>query len=317
MTQSPKTGSSAWYDSQYNNRLLVPEFPQILERWAQASADAVTKAKTHGSADLDVAYGTETSAKLDIFKPIAQAKKSGAGSPVLVFLHGGYWRSLDKADFSFVAPPFTRAGAVVVVSNYVLCPGSTQKKVTLADIAQQTAHSLLWTYRNIALWGGNPDRITLVGHSAGGHLAAMLATCSWKSFAQSMGYAVRGHLFKNVMSISGLHELETIRQTPYLQSSLHLTEQDALRCSPAWMPAPQPLWEPPNKDRGELFAVCGGDESAEFHRQMKLLRKCWGTSAVPVCEAVPGRNHFSILDAMLESDHRLNKLVLSMLNLKL
>lgn len=311
-----RIGTSAWYDSQYNNRVLVPEFPHYLERWGRASADAIAKAQAHGSLDRDVAYGTAPSSKLDIFKPVGQAKKSGAGAPVLVFLHGGYWRSLDKADFSFVAPHFTRAGAVVAIPNYALCPGVPEGSVTVPDIALQTAHCLLWLYRNIAQWGGDPDRITLVGHSAGGHLAAMLAVCRWQDFAKDMGYSVRGHLLKNVFSMSGLHELESIRQTPYLQSSLHLSEHDALRCSPAWMPAPQPLWQPPNKGRGELYTVCGGDESAEFQRQMKLLRKRWGQAAVPVCEAVPGRNHFSVLDAMLEAHHRLNMLVLGMLGLK-
>lgn len=317
MTAKPQPGTSAWYDSQYNNRLRVADFAQILERWARDAALAVGKAQVQNSVALDLAYGPAPSDKLDIFKPVGQAKKSGAGAPVLVFIHGGYWRSLDKADHSFVAPPFTRAGAVVVVPNYALCPGVPPGSVGVADIALQMAHCLLWVYRNIAQWGGDPDRITVVGHSAGGHLAAMLAACRWQDFAKQQGFAVRGHLLKNVLSMSGLHELESIRQTPYLQSSLHLTEQDALRCSPAWMPAPEPLWQPPNKGRGEVFAVCGGDESPEFLRQMKLLRKSWGASAVPVWEAVPGTNHFTVLDALLEPNHRLNKLVLSMLGLKL
>ena len=153
------TREPQWYDSMYNNQARVPEAKAHLAQWAERSAEVRQSAKS----SPDVAYGEEPGDRLDIF-PAA-----GANAPVLVFLHGGYWRSLDKSDHSFVAPALTAAGACVVVPNYDLCPAVTIPRITL-----QTVSALAWTWRNIAQYGGNPARITVAGHSAGGHLAAMM-----------------------------------------------------------------------------------------------------------------------------------------------
>jgi arylformamidase len=220
---------------------------------------------------------------------------------VLVFIHGGYWRSLDKADHSFIAERFVKKGACVVVPNYALCPA-----VTIPDIVLQTVQALAWVYRHIAVHSGDPQRITVVGHSAGGHLAAMLLSCLW----QQVDPDLPPDLVKDAVSISGLYNLEPLRHTPFLQGSLRLSEADALRSSPAGMPAPYV-----GEGRGVLVSVVGGDESDEFRRQNRLIRQAWGEEAVPVCEEVPGRNHFSVVDALVEPRHQLHKLVLQMLDI--
>ncbi|MGA8513448.1 MAG: alpha/beta hydrolase, partial [Burkholderiaceae bacterium] len=235
---------------------------------------------------LDVSYGKTGAELLDIFPA------GGTGQPVLVFIHGGYWRSLDKADHSFVAPAFTQAGACVVVPNYALC--GAHSSVTIEDITLQMVRSLAWVYRNIDQYGGDPRRITVVGHSAGGHLAAMLLACQWQQFAADLPV----QLVRNAMGLSGLYDLEPIRHTPYLQGDVHLTAQQVQLCSPAYFAAP----------RGNLYAVCGGDESDEFLRQNRLIQTAWGAATVPVCEAIAGLNHFSMLEALVTPGHRVNRL---------
>lgn len=288
-----------WLDRMYNNRGLVPEFDQHFSRWQRDSA----LARERQPCRLDVAYGEGGSEVLDIF-PAQNA--SGASVPVLVFIHGGYWRSLDKSDQSIVAPAFAQAGACVVIPNYALCPGTDDKPVGVADIALQMVKAMAWVYRNIAQYGGDPTRITVVGHSAGGHLAAMMMTALWHTYETDLP----ARLVKNGMSLSGLFELETIRQTPYLQVSLRLTPQEARQCSPAWMPSPRI-----NNGRSVFYSVTGALESAEFLRHNSLIQSSWGHKTVPVCEALPGLNHFSILEALAEPGTQLNRLALDLLGL--
>jgi arylformamidase len=213
----------------------------------------------------------------------------------MVFIHGGYWRSLDKADHSFVAPPFVAQGACVVVINYALCPA-----VTVPDIAMQTARALAWVARYIGNFGGDPDRISVVGHSAGGHLAAMMLACDWSM----LGTDLPPRLVRQAVSISGLFDLAPLQNTPFLQSSLQLTDAHVRQASPAHWAAPSVT-----DGRGQLVAVVGGDESPEFLRHNALIQHAWGPEVVPVCESLPGLNHFSALEAMTQTGHRLHGLV--------
>lgn len=288
LTQKPLLWDAQYLDNQYNNRLRVPDF---LTRHVQGWQSGSAQVRARQACALDVPYGQTSAEMLDIFPA------GGTGQPVLVFIHGGYWRSLDKADHSFIAPAFTQAGACVVVPNYALC--GAQRSVTIEDIALQMVGSLTWVYRNIDQYGGDPGRITVVGHSAGGHLAAMLLACQWPRW----GADLPARLVRNAMGLSGLYDLEPIRHTPYLQGDLHLTAQQVQRCSPAYFAAP----------RGSLYAVCGGDESDEFLRQNRLIESAWGTGTVPVCEAIAGLNHFSVLDALVAPGHRVHLLAKKLL----
>jgi arylformamidase len=183
----------------------------------------------------------------------------------------------------------------VVIPNYALCPA-----VTIPEITMQMVRALAWTWRNIARHGGNPNRITVAGHSAGGHLAAMMLACLWPIHAAGLP----ADLVKSALAISGLHDLEPIMHTPFLQPSLHLTPAQVRQASPARLPPPA---------QGTLYAVAGGDESEEFFRQNRLLREAWGDERVPVCEALPGLNHFSVLESLVEPGQRLNGLALQLL----
>jgi arylformamidase len=276
---------AAWLDSMYNNRALVPDFADYFRRWSAASADAI-RSQTR---ELDLRYGGGPNEHLDVYAT------DRPDAPVLFFIHGGYWRSLDKRDHAFVAPAFTRQGVCVVVPNYALAPA-----VTVPEITMQMVRALAWTWRNVAKFGGDPSRITVAGHSAGGHLAAMMLACLWPVHDSRLP----ADLVKNALSISGLHDLDPIMHTSFLQPDLKLTPQQVRQASPALLPAPA---------SGVLAAVAGGDESAEFHRQVQLIRDAWGKTSVPTCEILPGRNHFSVLDALVEPQQRLHRIAMDLL----
>jgi arylformamidase len=290
---SPQLKNPTWLDAQYNNRALVPEHGRHFAEWAAASEQA----RRSMTAILDVQYGHGAGETLDIFP--APRKPGRPPAPVVVFIHGGYWRSLDKSDHSFLAPAFVKQGACVVMPNYALCPA-----VTIPDITLQMVRALAWVYRHIGVHGGDPQRITVIGHSAGGHLAAMLLACQWPV----VGADLPDVLVRNALSISGLYDLEPLQHTPFLRDSLRLTPAQVNKASPARLPPPVRL-----PGRGHLYTVAGAQESSEFLRHNQMIQDVWGRDAVPVCEALPGLNHFSVLEALMQPGHRLHGLALDLL----
>jgi arylformamidase len=276
----------AWLEAQYNNRARVPGHAGYLQRWADDSARVRREQACH----LDLAYGSGASETLDVF-PAARPD-----APVLVYLHGGWWRALDKSDGSWLAPAFTAAGAMVVVPNYALCPA-----VGIEDITLQMARALAWVWRHAAQYGGDASRIVVAGHSAGGHLAAMLACCRWPELATDLPAG----LLRGAVSISGVFDLEPLRHVPFLQADLRLTPASVRRLSPARFAAPA----------GPLHALVGGIESEEFLRQNQLIQQRWGVQSVPVCEALPGADHFSVLDSLARPPGRARRSVLELLGL--
>lgn len=261
----------AWLDAQYDNRRRVPEFAQHLARWREASALARQGLRCH----LDLPFMPLGVVGLDVFPATRR------DAPVLVFIHGGYWRTLSKSDFSFVAAPFVAAGAMVVVPDYSLCPA-----VTIDTIALQAAHALAWVHRHAEPYGGNARRVVVAGHSAGGHLAAMMLACNGTVLAPDLPQA----LTRRAISISGLYDLAPIAATPSLQVDLRLTPDVVARASPCAFAAPA---------GAQLCSVVGALESEEFLRQNRLIRERWGEAVVPVCEELAARNHFTALDDLV------------------
>lgn len=257
----------AFYDAQYNNRARVPDAPAILARWAEDSRSV----RRRCAGLYDIAYGDATGERLDLFPTRRE------DTPLFVFIHGGYWRSLDKSDNSFIAPGFVAEGVNVALLNYALCPA-----VTMDAIVLQVLQALAWLHRNAGRYGFDPARIVVGGHSAGGHLAAMAACAHFDALAPDLPR----DLVKGTLSISGLHELESIRRAPFLNVDLKLDEAAARRLSPADMPT---------ATGAPVVAAVGGEESEAFIRQARLLRERWpahdGETLV-----LPGRNHFTVLD---------------------
>jgi len=278
---------AAWLEAEYNLRARHPDHEDEFARWRTASA-LVHRIE---SCRRDVRYGSGDGEALDIY-PTPRAD-----APVLVFIHGGYWRSLDKSEHAFIAPSFTAAGALVVMPNYALCPA-----VGIEHIALQMTRALAWVHRNAALYGGDPRRIVVAGHSAGGHLAAMLLSCRWRD----VDAVLPAQLLAGALSISGVYDLEPLRLAPFLQADLRLNAASVRRLSPAFFPRP----------RRPLFAAVGAAESREFQRQTALIRDQWGPTGVPVCDTVPAVNHYTILHDLADPRGRLHAHALRLLGLQ-
>ncbi len=272
----------AGLDAQYDNRAKVPAFPEYLARFKSESAAA--RDQYAGRMRLDVPVGPGPTERVDIF-PAA-----GPGlAPVLVFIHGGYWLMLDKEDFSFVAKGFVPHGITTVVINYALIPS-----VRMAEVVRQCRQATAWVLAGAAGFGADPDRVAVAGHSAGGHLTAMVAATDWESFtAPLVPTPVRSRPIGGV-SLSGLHDLLPISRC-YLQESLHPTELEVERYSPMRLPPPR---------SGSWLALVGEKEGPEYHRQSTELAKRWTAAGAADVRAriAAGHDHFSIMMALADPD---------------
>ncbi len=221
---------------------------------------------------LGLRYGADDDQTLDIFLP----RGGGAGAPVHIFIHGGYWYQFGKDEWSFTAEALAEAGAIVVVPRYALCP-----KVGIADIVQQMRTMLAWIWENIGAHGGDRDRIFVSGHSAGGHLAMELLLTDWAA-----DFGLPADILKGVAAISGLYDLRPIRAS-YVQEQIALTEEDAERLSPLLRidRAQTPL----------IVAVAESDPEG-FHLQWSQLIERWTElGGAPVSIHLAGHDHLTEL----------------------
>jgi len=253
----------------YNNRELVPDHPKHLAQWSEGSARARSTMTSH----LDLRYGDAPGETIDLFPA-----RKGDGS-CMMFIHGGYWRSLDKKDFSFLAPAWVGAGVSLAVVNYDLCP-----RVGMDEIVRQLLRASRWLWLNAEKYGMDQDRLYVSGHSAGGHLTAMLMCALWPQLDPGLPK----DLWKGGLAISGIYDLRPLLEVDFLQPDLRLDPALALRLSPAFLPT---------ATRMPVMTCVGGDESSEFLRQNALLGERW-RSAFAGDIAMPGANHFSVMDGL-------------------
>ena len=259
-------------EAQYNNRALVPGHPAIISGWARDAA--AFRAGTSG--ELDLAYGARPRNRLDLFLPAQDA-----GGPVVLFIHGGYWRAFDKSSFSHLAAGPMGHGLPVAVASYTLCPDAT-----IPDIIDEMRQAALY------LWTRLKRPVIAVGHSAGGHLAAALLATDWTA------YGAPQHFVPAAMAISGIYDLRPLVGQA-INADLKLTLQSAMIASPL-------LWPAPKDCRFE--ASVGGDESREFIRQSETLVAAWtglGIDAGLVIE--PDENHFSVIRHLAHPESRMSK----------
>ena len=277
-----KEYDQAALDAQFNNRARVPDHGDHIRRWAQES----TRVRERLPAYLDVPYGDHPRQMFDIFPATA------APAPALVYIHGGYWHMLDKSSFSFPAPTVTEAGVTFVAVGYPLAP-----EFGVDDIVESLRQALVWLWRNGADYGIDRDALSVAGHSAGGHLTAMMMVTDWAQ----RDVDIPEYLVQAGTAISGVYDLEPIRLS-YLNDVLGLDEETAKRNSPIYGLATA---------SGTLNFAVGGRESDEFRRQQVDLHGRWSVEGLPgKALELPDRDHFSILDGLVDPDSALFRLVL-------
>jgi arylformamidase len=260
---------TAYYEREYNARAAIPEHPQIFARWAEQAA--ITRRLRACLSDLT--YGETAAERLDYFPT------RGDGAPLLVFIHGGYWRSLDKSDFSWLAPPFVQHGVAVALTNYGLAPATP-----IEDMVRQQIAALAWLYRNGDRLGFDPERIVLVGHSAGAHLVAMLMAALWPVVAADLP----PRLVKAGLALSGLYDLAPLIKAPFVNVDLRLDAARAAKLSPLRLP---PATDAP------LITAFGALESGEFQRQTQRFGEAWA-AVLQRSLPMPGANHLTVVDEL-------------------
>ena len=269
----------------YNNRAAVPDHPRWLAHYAESSA----KARAALAPTLDLRYGPGPKETLDLFVPAGRARGT------FLFLHGGYWRALDKSDFSFVALPFVAEGCAVAVANYDLCPD-----VSIATIIEQSRRAVAWLVTEGAAHGVDPGRVVVGGHSAGGHLAAMMLVTDWvaKGFARNP--------IAGAVSVSGVHDLAPMVQFVF-NADLRLDDAEAARVSPVRLVPRSPA---------PLVLAVGADETSEFVRQTRILWDAWPANRPAGARAplvIPARHHFSVVVDYADSTSELTRATLGLL----
>ncbi|VVD59971.1 esterase [Pandoraea capi] len=270
-------------DLQYNVRAGIPDHLDIFARWAR-TGEAFRRANAFRE---DIAYGEDAKQTYDLF-PAQQA-----GRPTLVFIHGGYWQSLDKSDFSSLAGLYQTHDINFVVVNYRLAPD-----VRMGDIVEDNRQAVLHLYRNAASLGIERDALFVCGSSAGGHLTAALAGTDWAA------YDAPANLIKGACAISGLYDLEPIRLC-YLNKAVQLDRGEVMDFSPIHHLPKVPL---------PYILSVGGDESDEFHRlqaQFQTLLDDHGLN-VKIARQRDG-HHFDAVDRVGQAGNELSDAILEMI----
>ncbi|CAA9458294.1 MAG: Kynurenine formamidase [uncultured Rubrobacteraceae bacterium] len=274
-------------DAQYDMSVLIPEAASAYEEFCFRESEKVREELDY---HLDVPFGPTLAEHSDVY-PTTGAADAGRGAPILVYLHGGFWALRTSKEFGFVARgPASRDVAVVVV-NYALCP-----EVTIDEIVRQTRAAVAWTYRNAASFGGDAERIHVAGHSAGGHLTAMLLETDWEGV-----YGLPGDIIKSACAISGLFDLAPFPYT-FVQPKLQLSWDQVLRNSPILH---IPDSAPP------LLLVYGEAETAEFRRQSEEFLAGWRSKGLDAdLLTLPGRNHYDVIEGFLDPESPLCSAIL-------
>ncbi|WP_419905827.1 alpha/beta hydrolase [Kiloniella sp.] len=263
----------------YSVRTAIPTFPEIFAEWERRS-DAFREKNT---GHLDLVYGSGPREKLDIYP----ARDKGAS--LHVFIHGGYWQAMDKRQSNFLAQGFLDAGISVAMIGYDLCPD-----VSLRDIVEEVRWGFSWLWQHAEEYGYDREKIQISGHSAGGHLVAMLLATDWVKY----GLPKDVHPIHSAISISGLFDVSQLVQTS-INIKLGLDVEEALAPSPLFMTL---------KNSCPLLLAVGEEESSAFHEQSdNLLVKWAGEKNLVERMTIPGCHHLSVVTELVNRESDLFK----------
>lgn len=273
-------------DAQYDLARTVPD----MEAYARFYAGESEKLRGETEHRLGVSFGPTLAEHVDVYP-------AGEGAPVLVYVHGGYWRSRKSREFGFVAWGPHARGVAVVATNYALCPA-----VTMDEVVRQTRAAIAWVHRHAKSFGGDPERIHVAGHSAGGHLTAMLLSTDWPGV-----YGLPADIIKGATAISGLHDLAPFPHT-FLQPDLRLTQDQVQRNSPI-------LHLP--EEASPLLVAYGSEEPAELVRQSEDFLAAWREKGLDGEKLVlSGKNHYDVIDGFLDVESPLLSAVLGRMGIE-
>jgi arylformamidase len=267
------------YEVEYDNRGRVPEHPEIFARWEREGA--AYRAEAHDG-EFGLKYGPGARQSIDFF-PVKDDD-----APLALFIHGGWWRSLDPSLFSQLAAGPNAHGIAVASVRYDLCP-----TCSIADIIEQMRNVCLW------LWRREKKRIFIYGWSAGAQLAACLLAQDWKAFAAD----APDDLVPAAYAISGVYDLAPLVHVSQ-NVDLKLDAAEARRVSPLF-------WNVPAGRT--LDAVVGAKESSEFLRQSKTIVETWGARGVATrYEEIAGANHFTVVDPLADPGSAMTRRVVQL-----
>ncbi len=272
-----KQYDQAALDRQYNNRLQVPDYLFYLQRWESLSRQTEKKY----TSSKDIYYGELPGERLDIYPSSLPQSKT------LIYIHGGYWQRLDKSDFQFIAEAFRPYNFTTVILTYPLAPA-----VSLDQIISSCRKAIQWLHQNLSQYNGDSHQMYVAGHSAGGHLAAMLMATDWNHFDPD------NEVIKGYCAISGLFNLTPIGLSD-INGVLKMDKEMVLRNSPVQL---KPLTQSP------LLLAVGADESDEFKEQSRELYTGWKEKGISLqLLEIPGLNHYSILETIIEPTSSLHQ----------
>jgi arylformamidase len=269
----------AFVEREYNNRALVPTHPAYFARW-QRDSDFV---RATLPSKIDVAYGPDARHRIDLFP-------AGNARGTLVFIHGGYWRSLDKGMFSWLAASWAAAGVNVAMPNYRLAPSAR-----IDEIVDDILAATNWLFAHGEEHGISTERVVVSGHSAGGHLTGALFAAPRARLAFDPARIVGG------VPVSGVFDFEPLRHFSF-NADFKLDAPAIARLN---------LHDKRRAIAAPLVVAAGGDESSEFQRQSRLIAEAWAPQ-VKSLHILPGVNHFSIVDAFAERGQPLYEATLAL-----
>ena len=283
--------TSAWFDVQYNLRAGRPDYEEtVIPNWIKDSK----KTRENLNCTLDVRYADGDNQKLDVF--LCGNKKA----PTLIWIHGGYWQRGDKSIYSFLASPFVEIGVNVIIVGYDLCPN-----VSMTRISEELREAVSFIWNNEKILGINRDKISVMGHSAGGHLTQMMMATDWP--ARDSAFPL--DIIKAGIPVSPLSYLEPIRLTLALNANLQMDAKEANLESP--MTNHPPLTNAPQ------LVVVGGAETDEFHRQSEMYVNSFRTQQRMIdMYVVPDVDHFDELNVLADQESTFFKKVCAMIGVE-
>ena len=274
--------SQAELDAAYDVEGSVPNMDEYAARFETESA----RARSELPHELAVRYGPTVDEWVDIYRPSTPADGK---RPMVVFLHGGYWKSLTAREFGFAALGLTALDCICVLTTYALAP-----VVKMDEIVRQSRSSVAWTWHNAERLGGDRNRLFVVGQSAGAHLMAMCVLTDWKE-----RYDLPATIIRGAWGLSGLYDLRPLPFS-FIGPSLQLSHEQVWDNSPHLLDLPDNA--PP------IHMSYGTEEPSEFRRQTKDFHKRWRSAGLDgTLVRQDGHDHFSSVIEMANPRSQLMK----------